>query len=151
MMFNIQLSSDNYNLFFNSNAIVVCKQLLQLYTSVVIRLTLLAAVSYMSPSTLRAYWTRWFMRQSRSVDASGLVGNIACTLCIAKQTETYYNKYTTRQLAHASRKTQYAIQIATTRITLKPVTYQISAVHYTIIYTAQTQYHGYNHCKYTNQ
>jgi len=51
------------------------------------RLTRLAAVSYISPSTLRAYWTRWLMRQSRSVDGSGFVGNIAWTLHTAQQTK----------------------------------------------------------------
>lgn len=43
------------------------------------RLTLLPAVSYISPSTLRAYWTRLLIRRSCNTVWSG-VGNIACTL-----------------------------------------------------------------------
>lgn len=42
-------------------------------------LTLLLADSYMSPSTLRAYATRFSIRRSFSAAGSG-VGNMACTL-----------------------------------------------------------------------
>jgi len=43
-------------------------------------LTLLFAVSYMSPSTFRAYCTKLLIRRSLRAAKSG-VGNIACTLC----------------------------------------------------------------------
>lgn len=42
-------------------------------------LTLVLADSYMSPSTFRAYATRFSMRRSLSAAGSG-VGNMACTL-----------------------------------------------------------------------
>ena len=50
---------------------------------VLIQLTLLFAVSYISPSTLRAYETRFPMR--RSLRAAGSVGKIAVTLQQQKQ------------------------------------------------------------------
>lgn len=47
-------------------------------------LTLLLADSYMSPSTLRAYATRFSMRRSLSAAGSG-VGNMACTLRVMNE------------------------------------------------------------------
>lgn len=50
----------------------------------IIWVTLLLADSYMSPSTLRAYATRFSIRRSFSAAGSG-VGNMACTLMRGKQ------------------------------------------------------------------
>ena len=51
-------------------------------------LTRLLAVSYMSPSTLRAYCTKLLIRRSRRAVRSG-VGNIACTLHTQKHTQRH--------------------------------------------------------------
>lgn len=49
------------------------------YLNSIHRLTLLLADSYMSPSTFRAYATRFSMRRSFRAAGSG-VGKMACTL-----------------------------------------------------------------------
>ena len=59
---------------------------------VLIQLTLLFAVSYISPSTLRAYETRFPMRRSlRAAGSCTGVGKIAVTL--QQQKQFWYNTF----------------------------------------------------------
>lgn len=64
--------------------------------------TLSVAASYISPSTLRAYWIRSFMRWSFSAACSG-DGNIAWTLCQVTHPSTYTFQLSSSSSSHHHR------------------------------------------------